>query len=292
MPMDSIQILKDNYQNLTRKQKAIADYLLANPEAVCYITLKELSQRTSATEVTILRMCKKLGFESYIEMKKSFRDHTQRLIKGLSEPNYILPDESLTAPEEKIRLMRQICLNEYNRSTEFYQSVDLDSVFRAARLILKAKYVMIVGQGISKIVADFFYSRISPLGINSALIDPMDMDNVQASLAKLKEDDLVIAISFPRYCTPVHNIVQYAEYRGAAVISITDSLEDSPAVTKNSLNFLCETSTKVFYNSLSLPFALVNLIASGIVLEMGSEYSRLVAESKKIISFVNEEGDS
>lgn len=292
MPMDSVQILKDKYGDLTRKQKAIADYLLANPEAVCYITLKELSQRTSATEVTILRMCKKLGFDSYIEMKKSFRDHTQRLIKGLSEPNYFIPSESLTAPEEKIRLMRQICLNEYNRSTEFYQSVDLDGVFRAARLILAAKYVMIVGQGISKIVADFFYSRISPLGINSALIDPMDMDDVQASLAKLKQGDLVIAISFPRYCTPVHNIAQYAESRGAAVIAITDSLEGSPAVTKNSLNFLCETSTKIFYNSLSLPLALVNLIASGIVLEMGTEYSRLVAKSKEIISFVNEKADS
>ncbi|MCI1966413.1 MAG: MurR/RpiR family transcriptional regulator [Oscillospiraceae bacterium] len=285
--MNSIETLKNNYHTLTRKQKAIADYLLANPETVCYITLRELSQRTSATEVTILRMCKRLGFKNYIDLKKAFRAHTLHLIHDLDAPNYLVPKESFSEPDEKARIIQQICKSEFNASKEFYQFVDPSLILQAAKLLLKAKQILIVGQGISRIVSQFLYNRIVPLGVNASLLDPMDMSNVQARLSKLFDGDVVVTISFPQYCTPVRNIAQYAEIRGASVIAITDNPQKSPAVTQKSLNFLCNTSTKVFYNSLSLPFALVNLIASGIVLEMGTEYRRKVEESNEIIHFVS-----
>jgi DNA-binding MurR/RpiR family transcriptional regulator len=84
----------------------------------------------------------------------------------------------------------------------------------------------------------------------------------------------------------VHNIAEYAEYKGATVSTITNSL-DSPAVTNNSLNFICNTSTKLFYNSLALPIALVNLIASCIVIEMGSQYDKLISDTNEVFHFIN-----
>jgi DNA-binding MurR/RpiR family transcriptional regulator len=84
----------------------------------------------------------------------------------------------------------------------------------------------------------------------------------------------------------VHNIAEYAECKGATVSAITDSL-DSPAITDSSLNFICNTTTKLFYNSLALPIALVNLLASCIVMEMGPQYDKLISDTYEVIHFIN-----
>ncbi len=285
--MASIQNIKEQYQTLTRKQRVIADFLLANPEDICYISLKDLSSRTTASEITILRMCKKLGFEGYMDIKNAFRQHTQQLVKKLCEPDYFVPDMPSAEQSDKIDLLRQICQSDYTNFSDFYNIINIDDIFKTARQILKAKTVLICGHGISKIITDFFHHRLNALGINAIPLSPEDMSNVQAHLTRLQPGDHLIAISFPRYYSPIHNIAKYAEYKGATVTAITDSLM-SPVVTQNSNNIFCKTSSKVFHNSLTLPIALVNLIASCVVIEMGPQYDKLIADTHEVADFIKQ----
>ena len=44
--MDILEHIQELYPTLTKKQKTIADYLIANPEEISYITLAQLSQQT------------------------------------------------------------------------------------------------------------------------------------------------------------------------------------------------------------------------------------------------------
>lgn len=284
---DSFQSINKNYHNLTRKQRDILDILLSNPENVCYISLKDLSEQSHVSEVTILRMCKRLGFQNFIELKQAFRSHTERLVKNFMETSYFSLDFPVAERGNKEEVIQQILQNARTQSNEFYTATQTEQILKTARLIYQSKTVLICGQGVSNIVAEYFYRRISPLIGNTILVHPEDMDNVQASLVKLRPGDHIIAISFPRYYTAMRNIVQYAEYKGANVTAITDNLQ-SPVVTPNSINYLCDTATKVFYNSYSLPIELVNLIASGIVLEMGAAYDKLVSDAHEVIHFINE----
>jgi DNA-binding MurR/RpiR family transcriptional regulator len=287
MQEDSFQNINQNYNNLTRKQKEILDTLLANPEDVCYVALSELSRRTGVSEVTILRMCKRLGFRSFVELKQAFRAHTERLVKNFMETSYFSLDLPSAEREDKENVLQRIMDSGRAQSARFYDTLSKQKILKTSRLILRAKTVLICGQGVSAVVADYFYRRLSPLIPNAVSVRPEDMDNVQASLIKLRPGDHVIAISFPRYYAAMRNIVQFAEYRGAGITAITDR-PDSPVVTPNSVNYLCGTATQVFYNSYSLPIELVNLIASGVVLEMGEDYDRLVSSAHEVIHFINE----
>lgn len=284
--MDSFNKIDKNYQKLTNKQKEVADYLLAHPEDVCYISLKDLSKRTSASELTILRTCKRLGFDSYIDMKNAFRSHTQKLMKNLPETNYFVQDMPLSKQVDKVDLLKQICKTESEKSAEFYNKLNYEDIFKAAQQIVNANTVLICCHALSRVIADYLYSHLSHLGISCVFIYPENIDNVQTRLANIQSGDHLIVISFPKYYTLVHSISEYAECKGATVSAITDSL-DSPAITNNSLNFICNTSTKLFYNSLALPMALVNLIASCIVMEMGPQYDKLVSSTNEVIHFIN-----
>ena len=59
--MDILEHLQKLYPTLTKKQKTIADYLIANLEEISYITLAQLSHQTGTSELTLLRFCQKAG---------------------------------------------------------------------------------------------------------------------------------------------------------------------------------------------------------------------------------------
>lgn len=279
-------MIEQNYGNLTRKQKEVLDILLANQENVGYASLKELSAETKASEVTILRMCRKLGFENYIEFRQAFRDHTEHLLENvLKAGNFpmILPT---SIPGDRISAISEICQDAHTRSEEFYNLIRPEDIQLAASRILQAKTVLICVQGSADVLAEFLFRRLNPLVKMVAVVQMEDLASVQANLLKLREGDNVIVIDFPRYYMSVRNIVQFAEHVGATVTAVTDE-ENSPVVSKNSLNFFCSTKTKVFYNSYSLPMEIMNLIASGVVLEMGSAYNELVLRSHELVHSIN-----
>jgi DNA-binding MurR/RpiR family transcriptional regulator len=286
--LDLIDAIEENYMELTNKQKAIADYMLANPESICYISLKQLSLRTKSSEVTILRMCKRMGFNSFLDLKKAFREHTKQVIRNLKGTDLIVPDISLSHPGNKIHLLRRISDKEYESSKAFYKGLDYQMVLAAADSILSADEVLIFGNEISAMLGEFLYRRLVMLGIHVTMIHPEDMDHVRAGLSRLKPKDQIIAITFPQYYLPLRNIVRYAEEKGAAVIAITDSPE-SPAVTDRSLNFLCPSSTKLFYNSPTLPIAIINLISSGIIIQMGPRYEQMLEETRNIVHYIDQQ---
>lgn len=90
--MDILEHLQELYPTLTKKQKTIADYLIANLEEISYITLAQLSHQTGTSELTLLRFCQKLGCSSFLDLKEQFRDYTQKMIKQASSSSFFLPE--------------------------------------------------------------------------------------------------------------------------------------------------------------------------------------------------------
>ena len=58
---------------LPRAEKAIAEALLDNPEAITVMTLAELAKESGSSEASIIRFCRRLGFRGYTEMKNGFK---------------------------------------------------------------------------------------------------------------------------------------------------------------------------------------------------------------------------
>lgn len=284
--MNVLNLIHENYSLLTHAQKSIADYLLANPDDICYISLNELSKKTSTSEITILRLCKRLGYDGFSKLKAAFRERTQ-LLAQLNLKRNLFSSDIPASPgyNQKIDMMREICTLDYDQYAEFYQTLNFDVILECAQLMLAAKTVLICGHDVSKIIADFLRLRLNLLGINAISVSSENAGMVQAYLAKFHPGDHLVAITFPHYYTPVHSIAKYAEYKGATVTAITDSIL-SPAITQNSRNLLCKTSAKVFYNSLTLPMALINIIASTIVVEMGPSYDKFVNDFSEAADFI------
>lgn len=271
--MDILQHIRELYPGLTRKQKEIAGFLLENPEDICYITLARLSQQTSASEVTLLRFCKKAGCESFLELKDEFRRYTQNMVKVFSAPTYFVPEKGVAGESGKKALLRDICASEAKDSANYFSSIDLEQIIAAAKTVRSSKRIFILAHDISKIPGEFLESRLKLLYLDATLIDLGDQAKTQHYLNQITGEDLVIFFAFPKYYYPLGSIAKEADKKGAVIITITDS-PNSPSASYSKHLLLCRTATKVFYNSLALPMALLNLLASYLVIDMVPDSER------------------
>lgn len=269
--MDIIQTIHTLYPEMTKKQKSIADCLLEAPEDISYITLAQLSQRTSSSELTLLRFCQKVGCANFLELKNAFREYTQNVVKMLSSPPYFVPDATITDVEGKSELLRQVCREESDACKDFFSSLDLIALISAAEAIRNGKRIFICAHNISHILAEFLEARLRLLNFDASLINLDDLQDTENTLEQLTPEDLVIFIAFPKYYYPLGSIAKNAFSRGSTILTITDSMS-SPTVQYSKHMLICHTATRVFYNSLTLPMALLNLLLSYLVIDLGPDY--------------------
>lgn len=273
--MDILEHLQKLYPALTKKQKTIADYLIANPEEISYITLAQLSHQTGTSELTLLRFCQKLGYSNFLDLKEQFRDYTQKMIKQASSSSFFLPERTSGEDTEREQMLHEICNTEAAVFSDFITNINLESVIKASDEIRKSTRIYIFAHDISLVPGKFLQSRLEILYLNSVLIDLSDLEVTQKIIQHLTDGDLVIFFSFPRYYFPIGNIAKKAAKSGVPILTITDS-DTSPAAAHSTLLLLCPTSTKLFYNSMTAPMAMLNILASCLVIDSVSPSERQI----------------
>jgi len=284
---DSVHtIINGKYAQLTNKQQKILNYIIENPEDVCCISLKELATRVGASEVSVLRVCRELGFEGFAELKKALRNREQMQLCSLSEIEAMVRQSPANIHKKRHDLFNMICLLEKRNMIDMLKGLDMDRIFECAEALLDAHEVVIFGHNASKAPADYLAHRLNYLRVNAYAIRLGDSDTVKAALLRLDEKDFVVFFSFPPYHYPTAEVVKYAQMRGARIITITDDLA-SPAVASGGHTFICKTKVPFCHNALSMPMMFVELLASSMAIQLGEQIDRIVKEELLISRFIN-----
>ncbi|MBV9438793.1 MAG: MurR/RpiR family transcriptional regulator, partial [Candidatus Eremiobacteraeota bacterium] len=61
--------LQAAYTTLRAAEQRVADFVLAHPDELIYLTVTELAERTHTSESTVVRLCQKIGYKGYQEFK-------------------------------------------------------------------------------------------------------------------------------------------------------------------------------------------------------------------------------
>ena len=265
--MNIIEIIKKHYNELTNKQKEIADYLIEKPSDICYISLSNLSKKIGCSEVTILNFCKKIGFQSFIELKKEFRNYNQELVDTFSTSSYTIPPE-IVDDNSKIVFLKNFCNEEFLRISDFYNKVDLENINKLSNLIINKNIIYIFAHDASRFIASFLQNRLQILNLNTVLVDLADMKQTEYVLKQIEEEDISIFISFPNYYFSIGGIAENIKEKKCEIILITNSLQCPVSKHTNNI-LLCDTKTEIFYNSWLLPVAALNLLTSNVAMLIG-----------------------
>lgn len=267
-----LEAVHEKYEKLSLVQKRIADYIIKNPEKVCFCSLKELANAAEVTEVTVLRFVKNVGFRSFVEMKQNMRDHMRTRFLGWGSVN---PALDHAGPDmDKESMLDQFAANEIRVLENTYANTSMDQIEKAVAILKNANMVYVVGHELVSGVSSYLTRRLLTIGIKA-----VDLGNVSRAIyidhmSYLGPGDMVVIFSTPGHFQFIVNTVHFLKEKGVPHIVLTDKAE-SPVAETADVVFTFDNKDLFFYNSILALFSLSNLLVYFLAMDDPKEINKL-----------------
>ena len=275
MANDISQRIKNVYSSLSKGQKKIANVILNDYDKAAYLTAAKLAKLSEVSESTVVRFADELGFDGYSE----FQLAVQELVRIKLTPNQRIEitkkrighgdvlDNVMESDIEKIRYT----LNNLDRQV-FNDSVEA---------ILSAKTIYVTGARSTEPLARLLAYNLSLIFDNVKLVNLTSSAEVFEQMYSVREDDTVIAFSFPRYSSKIVNAVKFARQNNAKVVVFTDSAVSPLAEFANYL-ITAQSDMASYMDSLVAPLSIINAIIVEITRRKESEITARFDTLEKI----------
>jgi DNA-binding MurR/RpiR family transcriptional regulator len=189
----------EKVKKLNELEMVVYNYLLKNLEFSHTLTIRELSDKSHVSTSTILRMCNKLGFDGYSELKYAIKQEVHK--KKHTKEQFYDPTVQIDGFIKKI-------------NEEDYRLI----LEPAIQLITKARQIIFAGMGTSGFLGGYGSRYFLNLGLNAySMTDPF------APVPQVEMNDaLVVALSVSGETNEVIEQVQAFKEKGVRILSITN----------------------------------------------------------------------
>lgn len=247
---------------LTRSHQQMADYVLAHPLQAATMPIDELAAAVGVSMATANRFARAIGLDGYPMLRAE-------LVKGF---------EAMLAPVEKMRVRLEkpgsvhdafvAALEESQRNiAATLEAQEPTACEQAVRLILSARRVYVVGLGSSGWLAGLLQRGLEVHCDNVHLLASVAGASHGARLLpRMDAQDLLIAISFPRYLADTALLAQSAAERGVSVLALTDGPQ-SPLARVAHCSLFAQTENYYAANSEASVLALMEALSSAVALQ-------------------------
>ena len=211
-----ISHIQSQYTRFSKGQKLIAQYILKNYDKVAFMTACKLGEAVGVSESTVVRFANALGYSGYPKLQDALQEVIKNKLTTVQRVDMVKEFNDDSA------ILKKIVKSDMDNIKDTLEEIDEKAFEEAANRILKAKRIYIVGMISSFTIAQYlgFYLGII---LDSVHVIRTDMGDAFEQVVKINEDDVLIAISFPRYSKKSYQIVSYAKEKGAHIVSLTDS---------------------------------------------------------------------
>ncbi|PJX25427.1 hypothetical protein CAP48_05080 [Advenella sp. S44] len=255
---------------LTKPQRRLGAYVLEHPFKVAIMSIDEFAQAAGVSSASANRFARALGYPGYAQFR-------QNIIKGfegvLESVNRLKKEQSYPASNQEI--MSNVLVEGQRNLEKTRLNLNAETCDKAVDMILAARRIFILGLGTSGYLAGLLERRLfAHNDMVVSLAGPGGSTYAARRLALVDEQDLVIALTFPRYLADTVRIVQKAHSRGASVLGLTDKAT-SPVVPH--CDCILYISSDSIYDTNSDPVALALIDALMAALDYRSPFSVEIA---------------
>ena len=253
MKRNLITMIEEGMPSFSKGQKRIANYILNHYDKAAYMTASKMGTLVGVSESTVVRFANELGFDGYPDMQKSL----QELIRmKLTSVQRVEVTNSLIGEGD---VLEKILMSDAEKIRRTLEEIDRDAFEAAVDKIVAADKIYIIGVRSSSSLAGFLNFNFRMIFDNVKFVQTTSGSEMFEQIMSIGPNDVMIAISFPRYSKRIVNAVEYAHNAGADVISLTDSHQSPIAGVADQL-LLARSDLVSFVDSLVAPLSIINAI--------------------------------
>ncbi|WP_042146586.1 MurR/RpiR family transcriptional regulator [Paucisalibacillus sp. EB02] len=201
--MKYLNLINSCYSDLTKSEKKIADYIKEVGKEIIYQSIQEVTQTVKVGDATVIRFCKKIGFDGFQDLK------LQIAMEDLTEQN-----PSFDSYIDRIQ-------SNFNQAINNTISlIDEKVLNRAIEVLEKAERIFIFGVGASGLAAQEAQASFLRIGRTVKAVIDARFQSMEA--ATLTDNDVVIVLSLSGRTRDVYESISIAKNNNAIVIAITN----------------------------------------------------------------------
>lgn len=223
-----IQLL---YNQLTKTEKKIADFVTKNANQVLFMSITELADACQVADASVYRFCRTIGVKGYQEFKMKL---------SLSMPGKEAEDkesETNSHSEDSIQKMRSDILEDHITALkETHMILEWDEVERIVSMMEKAERIYFFGIGDSLLTAMEARNKFLRIMNKVSCVDDPHMQAMTASMAT--ENDLFFLISYSGATKDIVYVAEILREVGAKLVAVTRFLK-SPLTAYTDGVLLC-----------------------------------------------------
>lgn len=222
--------IQATYNQLTKAEKKVADYVLNNQKEVLFMTITDLADTCKVGDTSVYRFCRTMGLSGYQEFK-------MRLSLNLSE---LKEDDTengeFDAKDDFMVLAKKIKEKHTKAIGETFKLVDPQIYIQVIEMFEKARQIFFMGVGDSLQTA--LDARNKFIRITNKVRCITDTHIQAMTAAMLGPGDLVVIISYSGSTKDNIQVAKISKEAGANLICITRYIK-SPLTAYADLALLC-----------------------------------------------------
>lgn len=216
--VDFTRIVSDRYDQLTKSEKRIADYISNNQEESAFLTAAEIADRLSLSEPTLVRFARSLGFSSFPDMRTLLQEAFRRRIAH---------SERLRGRLENLRqggnVFESLVVSEIDYLSQALEIVDNQALQKTVELMRTSEHIFIFGQGSSISLANLLEIRLRRYGRHVIPLTTIGREILEP-LMLMKNNDLLFMICFVLVHPAQKLALEYANKVNSPIVILTDSI--------------------------------------------------------------------
>lgn len=253
--------IQEKYDKLSKSHKKIADYIVDRYENVPDLSATQIARAVQVSEATVIRFAVTFGFEGYPEFRKRLKDEIKNRLTTVERIEMVMENDGHT--ELPDRVVQMILKSDIRSMKETMRAYDEAAFHQAVDLICGARKVIILGFRSTSLLTEHLGYYMNLLLDNVRVVNHGVTDFYE-HLIRINQEDVVLAISFPRYSQKTRDVLSFLKKRGPKIITITDN-EMAPINQFADYKLIAKSNVYSFVDSLVAPLSLINalLVAIG-----------------------------
>ena len=248
---DMIDRLNQSGKRLSKGHRKIAQYIVEHYDKAVFMTASKLGESVGVSESTVVRFASAMGYEGYPQLQRSL----QELVSHRLTANQRFEMSTEIDPREALGVVLKSDMQNLRATMEQMDASIFEDVVKR---LLSAKSIYVMGLRSAAPLAQFMGYYLNYIFDNVHLVSSGATD-VFEEISKLKENDVLVGISFPRYSTRTLEAMRFAKRCGAQVVAITDG-PMSPLADMADATLTARTDMASFVDSLAAPLSLINAL--------------------------------
>lgn len=215
MTTDLIARIKSGYNQFTKAEKQVADYVLENTKDVLFMSITDLADECNVGDTTVFRFCKTLGLKGYQEFKMLL---SLSINEGQDDMDQFT-GKNIEINDSVMDIAKKVLNTNINALNETYSLINEKDIDKTINIFNESRRIFFYGVGASMLTAMKAMNKFLRIENKVFCLQDSHMQAMGASL--MSEEDVAVLFSHSGATKDTINVAEEAKKAGAKIVCVT-----------------------------------------------------------------------